>query len=176
MNFALRTMLSVLKTINTMEDMYSHRYDHSGQRATAIGLASGLGGGALLLAIAGLWGVNKASEARSASATQGLAGLTAALGAMNNNVASNRNAIETALANERVSREGWQNANTPSIQSYIDVQATPSQTTTASAVADAYALAQAINNNGMNSAVGTESFLKVARYSAPSPCGCDSCN
>lgn len=53
-----------------MEDNYCHYYrDHSGQRATGIGLAAGLGGGALLLAIAGIWGVNKASEARSAGAT-----------------------------------------------------------------------------------------------------------
>lgn len=153
-----------------------YRHDHSGQRATGIGLAAGLGGGALLLAIAGIWGVNKASEARSAGATQGLAGMTAALAGLNNNVNANRTAIETALAAERVSRENWQTSNQPSIQSYIDVQATPSQTTTASAVSEAAALAAAINNNSaMNSAIGTESFLKVARYSAPSPCGCDSC-
>lgn len=153
-----------------------YKRDHSGQRATGIGLAAGLGGGALALALAGLWGVNKASEARAAGATQGLAALTAAIAALNNNVNSNKTAIELALANERQSREGWQTANTPSIQSYIDVQATPSQTTTASAVADAYALAAAINSNGgVNSAIGTESFLKVARYSAPRPCGCDSC-
>ena len=159
-----------------MDEMV-YKHDHSGQRATGIGLAAGLGGGALLLALAGIWGVNKASEARAACATQGLAGLTAAMAGLNNNVNANRTAIELALANERQSREGWQTANTPSIQSYIDVQATPSQTTTASAVADAYALAAAINNSngGVNSAIGTESFLKVARYSAPTPCGCDSC-
>lgn len=156
--------------------MTYYKHDHSGQRATGIGLAAGLGGGALLLAIAGLWGVNKASEARAAGATQGLAGMTAALAGLNANVNANRTAIEAALAAERTSREGWQMANQPSIQSYIDVQATPNQTTTASAVSEAAALAAAINNsNGMNSAIGTESFLKVARYSAPSPCGCDSC-
>ena len=156
-----------------MEDNYCHYYrDHSGQRATGIGLAAGLGGGALLLAIAGIWGVNKASEARSAGATQSMAGLAAALGAVNNNVASNRMAIENALASERVSREGWQNANIPTLQSYIDVQAAPTQTTNASAAA----LAAAISNNGLNNAIGTESFLRVARYSAPRPCGCDSCN
>lgn len=160
-----------------MEDMhyYPTHCDHSGQRATAIGLASGLGGGALLLALAGLWGLNKASEARAMSATQGLAGVTAAMGALNNNVNANRQAIETALAGERVSRENWQHANTPSIQSYIDVQATPQAQSASNAVADAYALAAAINNSGMHSAIGTESFLKVARYSAPQPCGCDTC-
>lgn len=33
-----------------------------GQSATAIGLAAGLGGGALLLAIAAAWGLNNASK------------------------------------------------------------------------------------------------------------------
>ena len=41
-----------------------------GQSATAIGLAAGLGGGALLLAIAAAWGVNKASESRAKAAKQ----------------------------------------------------------------------------------------------------------
>lgn len=127
----------------------------------------------MLLAIAGLWGVNQASKARSMGAMAGIAANTAALGGLNNNINANRQAIETALANERVSREGWQASNTPSIKSYIDVQATPQASS--SAVADAYALAAAINNNGLNSAIGTDSFLKVARYSAPVPCGCDTC-
>lgn len=156
-----------------MDENMNYKHDHSGQRATGIGLAAGLGGGALLLAIAGLWGVNQASKARSMGAMAGIAANTAALGGLNNNINANRQAIETALANERVSREGWQTANTPSIKSYIDVQATPQASS--SAVADAYALAAAINNNALNSAIGTDSFLKVARYSAPVPCGCDTC-
>lgn len=47
-----------------------------GQSATAIGLAAGLGGGALLLAIAAAWGVNKASESRAKAAEQAVAGMT----------------------------------------------------------------------------------------------------
>ena len=46
------------------------------------------------------------------------------------------------------------------------------------AVAEAAALAQAIGNNGnngINSAIGGCNFLRVARYSAPQPCGCDTC-
>ena len=153
-----------------------YRHDHSGQRSTAIGLAAGLGGGALLLGIAGLWGLNKASEARSSAATQGIAGLAAAIGAVNTTVNSLHDATDRAMANERVSREGWQNANLPTVQSYIDVRSTPQVSSSASSIADAAALAAAINNNGMNSAIGTESFLKVARYSAPKPCGCDACS
>lgn len=137
--------------------------------ATGIGLAAGLGGGALLFAIAGLWGLNKASEARAAGATQGLAGITTALAALNGHV-----------ANERASREAWQAANAPSIRNYVDVSNTPvaASTSVSSAVADALALAAALNNNNgnaLNSAIGQESFLRVQRYSAPQPCGCDTC-
>lgn len=44
---------------------YGYGYRRSGAATTGIGLAAGLGGGALLLAIAGIWGMNQASKARS---------------------------------------------------------------------------------------------------------------
>ena len=133
--------------------------------ATGIGLAAGLGGGALLLAIAGIWGINEASKARAAGAQA----------SVNANAAAVANLTSVLLA-ERTSRENWQNTNAPTIRQYVDVQATPQAQSTSSAIADAYALASAVNNNGLNSAIGTDSFLKVARYSAPQPCGCDTCN
>lgn len=168
-----------IKTIEIMDDnmlpyILDRRDDcrHRGSKgmaATGIGLAAGLGGGALLFAIAGLWGMNKASEARSAGATQGLAGVTTALAALNGH-----------MANERASREAWQAANAPSIRNYVDVSNTPvaASTSVSSAVADALALAAALNNSGnaLNSAIGQESFLRVQRYSAPQPCGCDTCS
>lgn len=136
--------------------------------ATGIGLAAGLGGGALLFAIAGLWGLNKASEARAAGTNHGLAGVATALAALNGHV-----------ANERASREAWQAANAPSIRNYVDVSNTPvaASTSVSNAMADALALAAALNNsNPLNSAIGQESFLRVQRYSAPQPCGCDTCS
>lgn len=136
-----------------------------GMAATGIGLAAGLGGGALLLAIAGIWGINEASKARAAGAQA----------SVNANAAAVANLTSVLLA-ERTSRENWQNTNAPTIRQYVDVQATPQAQSTSSAIADAYALASAVNNNGLNSAIGTDSFLKVARYSAPQPCGCDTCN
>ena len=136
-----------------------------GMAATGIGLAAGLGGGALLLAIAGIWGINEASKARAAEAQA----------SVNANAAAVANLTSVLLA-ERTSRENWQNTNAPTIRQYVDVQATPQAQSTSSAIADAYALASAVNNNGLNSAIGTDSFLKVARYSAPQPCGCDTCN
>lgn len=145
-----------------MEDSF-YKHDHSGQRATGIGLAAGPGGGALLLAIAGIWGVNKASEARNQGTMALAAANAAALGQLNNGILT-----------ERSSRESWQNAQTPSIKNYVDVSASPNQSTAAFSVADALAFASAINNNnGLGSAVSTDSFLKVASYSAPQPCGCN---
>ena len=43
------------------------------------------------------------------------------------------------------------------------------------ALATAEALALLNQNNGLNSAIGGCNFLRVARYSAPQPCGCDTC-
>ena len=138
-----------------------------GQSATAIGLAAGLGGGALLLAIAAAWGVNKASESRAKAAEQAVAGNKDAL-----------NLVSQFMLSERTSREGWQNVHTPTIKQYVDVSSTAQQgqQSTASSVADAVAYAIAQNNNGgLNSAVGNCGFLRVQRYSAPQPCGCDTC-
>lgn len=131
--------------------MYEVRHhDGRGMAATGIGLAAGLGGGALLLGIAGLWGLNQASKARSQSNQNAL------------------NTISQFVLAERTSREGWQLAQTPSIRNYVDVQAG------AGAGANALAAAYAVNG-GINSAIGHDSFLKVQRYSAPVPCGCDTC-
>ena len=123
-----------------------HQRGSKGMAATGIGLAAGLGGGALLLAVAGLWGLNKASEARSAGATQGLAGVTTALAALNNHVITERN-----------SREAWQAANAPSIRNYVDVSNTPvaASSSVSNAVADALALSAALNNGNALNSVGT---------------------
>jgi len=138
-----------------------HCYKHrDGMAATGIGLAAGLGGGALLLAAAGIWGINQASKARSEGASKAIDILT-----------------QTQLQ-ERVSREGWQNNHAPTISQYVDVRAGAGAGAGANALsnAEAIALAQAINgNSGLNSAIGGCNFLRVARYSAPQPCGCDTC-
>lgn len=146
--------------------MTKHHNSH-GQSATAIGLAAGLGGGALLLAIGLGWGINKASEARAKAAEQAVAGNKDAL-----------NLVSQFALSERTSRESWQNAQTPTVKQYVDVQtrATSNPSVSANAVAEAMAYALAQNNGGINSAVGSENFLRVQRYSAPQPCGCDTCS
>lgn len=138
------------------EAMYGHKRDHTA--TTGVGLAAGLGGGALLLAIAGLWGINQASKARANANQQAI-----------NLLAQNHLA-------ERTSRETWQNTHAPSMTQYVDVRSTSGAGAGANALSLAEALAIAQNNNGLNSAIGGCNFLRVARYSAPQPCGCDTCN
>jgi hypothetical protein len=134
-----------------------------GMAATGIGLGAGLGGGALLFALAAAWGLNQASKARAKAAEN--------LAQANTNYI---NQIAGFVQAERVSREGWQIANSPTVRQYVDVQTGAGAFSGANA--NAAALAAAINNNGLNSAIGGCNFLRVARYSAPQPCGCDSCN
>ena len=119
---------------------------------------------ALLLAIAAAWGINQASKARSRAAES--------------MAKANANSIDQLAAltiAERNSRETWQNANAPTIRQYVDVQTGAGAFSGSNSNALATALALQ-NNNGLNSAIGGCNFLRVARYSAPQPCGCDSCN
>ena len=149
-----------------IENRRGYDYDHRGGRgmaATGIGLGAGLGGGALLFALAAAWGLNQASKARAKAAEN--------LAQANTNYI---NQIAGFVQAERVSREGWQIANSPTVRQYVDVQTGAGAFSGSSA--NAAALAAAINNNGLNSAIGGCNFLRVARYSAPQPCGCDSCN
>lgn len=144
--------------LRNRDEGYGYHRSGKGMAATGIGLAAGLGGGALLLAIAGIWGVNKASEARQA----GLALL-----AQNN--AQSIQAIGNRMAEERSSREAWERMEMPSIRQYVDVQTNQQQGQMSTAAALALA------SGGLNPAISTEHFLKVQRYSAPQPCSCDGC-
>ena len=132
--------------------------------------ALGLGIAGLATALVGVvavgWGVNSASKSRSRAAEQ--------MAAAN---ATRTSDLLTLLATERNSREAWQSRNQPSIGQYVDVQTNPNLNAQlqdyVTAMATATATANA--NSPLNAAVGTDSFLKVQRYSAPQPCGCDSC-
>ena len=139
---------------------------HRGVANTALGL--GIAG--LAVSLIGAWGLNKISESRSRAAEN--------LAAAN---ATRQGDLFALLSTERASRETWQTRNQPSIGQYVDVQTNPNLSAqlmdyvNAQASATAQATATAMNN-GINSAVGHDSFLKVQRYSAPIPCGCDTCN
>ena len=141
-------------------------YGHSkGMATTGIGLAAGLGGGALLLAIAGIWGINQASKARA----RGIENVNAAL-------TNNLNQLASVALAERTSREGWQNMHAPSMTQYVNASANAGAGAGAGALSNAQssALAQA------EAAILTQGLLgnlnqcpqKVSLYSAPSPCPC----
>lgn len=143
-------------------------YGHNrGMAATGIGLAAGLGGGALLLAIAGIWGINKASEARARGMENANAALT-----------NNLNQLATLALAERTSREGWQNRHAPSISQYVDVQTGAGAFAGAGANSTSNALAQAEAQIVANALTGVSQRCPtpVALYSAPQPCGCPATN
>lgn len=135
-----------------------------GTATTGVGLAAGLGGGALLLAIAAAWGVNNASKAR-------------ARGAEN---LANANAETVRMLAATVNREAVR-------QDGINIDVTQTQRSLASAfgtggsanalaTAEALALLQNGGNGGLNSAVGGCNYLRVARVSGSRLCGCDTCS
>jgi hypothetical protein len=148
---------------NFCEPYYGGRRDSHGTAVTGVGLAAGLGGGALLLAAAGLWGLNQASKAR-------------ARGAENQ---SEANSKTLSLLADIVSREANRRDSID-----VDVQQTlrnnssalgTGGTAAANALATAEALAYAMNgNSGVNSAIGGCNYLRVARVSGSRLCGCDS--
>lgn len=133
-------------------DSYGYGY-HDRKRASGAAITGVVLGGAALAAVfAGVWGMNQTSKARSKG---------------------NEKAIDLLAQQalmERQSRENWQDKHSPSTVQYVDVQ------TGAGAFSNANAAAAALayQNGGINSAIGGCNFLRVARYSAPQPCPCDS--
>ena len=138
--------------------------------------ALGLGIAGLAVGLVGLWGVNAASQARSRAAENANAATQLALQqAINNGNEANR-LLTTLLGTERASRENWQSQNQPTISQTLSLQNNPSLQSTVQDIVTAMAAARAeANNNGINSAVGSDPFLRVQMYSAPQPCGCP-CN
>jgi hypothetical protein len=130
-------------------------YGYHGRNKGLGGIITGvaLGGTALAAALVGLWGANNASKARN-------------MGTM-----KSMDILASQVLQERQSRETWQNTHAPTISQYVDVQTGAG----AFAGASANAAALAYQNSGINSAIGGCNFLRVARYSAPQPCPCDSC-
>ena len=133
----------------------TRHHNSRGMAATGIGLAAGLGGGALLLGIAGLWGLNQASKARAMA---------------NQNSLNNLAALTLA---ERTSRETWQNQHTPTLLQYVDARS--SAGAGAGAGANALSIAEALalaNNSGINAAIAHDCSLKVQRVSGARACDC----
>lgn len=143
---------------------YGYHRNH-GTATTGVALGASALGVAVVGALAIGFGLNQASKARLRAAEAAAAG--------------NSKAIDILAQNhlvERQSREAWQNNHAPTISQYVDVRAGAGAGAGANALSVAEAIALAQNNGGINSAIGGCNFLRVARYSAPQPCPCDSCN
>lgn len=142
---------------------------HRGVAST--GLA--LGAVALGVGLVGLWGVNSASQARSRAAENTINSTQLALQqAIANGQETNR-ILAGLIGTERTSRETWQGQNQPTISQTLSLQNNPSLQSTVQDIVTAMARAEATaSNNGINSAVGSDPFLRVQMYSAPQPCGC----
>lgn len=134
-----------------------------GMAATGIGLAAGLGGGALIAALVGIWGINQASKSRARGVENTL------------NAQSKTMELIAATVNREATRQDGVN---------VDVQQTlrnQAHTTAYGGGANANALATAeamalLNNGGynggLNSAIGGCNYLRVARVSGSRNCGC----
>lgn len=148
-------------------DGYGYVYRNHGAATTGVALGASALGVAVVGALAIGFGLNAASKARLRAAENAAAGNSKAIDIL----------AQTHLA-ERQSRETWQNQHAPTMTQYVDVSnsAGAGAGAGANALSFAEALAIAQNNGGINSAIGGCNFLRVARYSAPQPCGCDTCN
>ena len=135
---------------------YGHRRD--GMAATGIGL----GGGALLLAIAGIWGVNQASKARARGAE--------------NQANANAKTVEllAATMNREATRQDGINIDvTQTLRNHSTALGTGGSAA-ANALASAEAQALLLNGGFGNSRSGQVCPQPVALYSPAKPCDC--CN
>lgn len=116
-----------------------------------------IAGAALTAAIAIGLGVNAASKARSRGNERTI------------------DKLSDFAMREAERRDRWEDKHSPSTVQYVDVQTGAGAFSGSAANAAAYAAA--INNNsGINSAIGGCNFLRVARFTAPKACNCDSCD
>lgn len=130
-----------------------------GAATTGIGLAAGLGGGALIAALVVGWGLNQASKARSRAAEN--------LANANMNYINQLSAFAFA---EKKAREDWQTANSPTIRQYVDVQT--GAFAGAGSASNAFAQAEAQIVSNALTGVTQRCPTPVSLYSAPQPCGC----
>lgn len=128
-----------------------HKQRNALQGASITGVV--LGGVGVALAVAIGLGVNAASKARSRG---------------NERVVDK---LSEFTLREAERRERWEDKHSPSTIQYVDVQTGAGAFSGSTANAAAIAAA----NNPLASAVGNCGFIRVQRYSAPQPCGCDTC-
>ena len=148
---------------------YGHYRSGNGMGATAIGL----GAAGLAVALVVGWGVNQASKARAKAAEQQANLLSNNMNQLAQlQIAENQNR-QKAIADERVSRETWQNYHAPSTTQYVDVRTGAGAFAGAGSNAWAQAEAQILGNvlSGRTQMCPQEVTL-VAKQN----CGCPATN
>lgn len=135
------------------------------KRPNGTGVTGIVLGSAALLAAAGAWIFGGCFASSKSKANTELI-------RMNN---EHQNEMFRLLGNSIVNERNERSRQMPTLQSYIDVQTNPTQSGTAasSALADAMAYAQAINNsnNTLSDAIQQSSYLRVQPISVKD-CGC----
>lgn len=157
-----------------------HRRD--GMAATGIGLAAGLGGAALIGALAVGFGLNQASKARAKGAEQATNLLAANMNQLTQLAIAEKASREAAILSERNSREGWQNMHQPTMVQYTNAVANAGAGAGANALSNAQssALAQAEANLLSSALLGQtracpQEVTLVTKQNCPCPtsCGCN---
>lgn len=139
-------------------------YYRSGRGAAITGV--GLGAASLAGVVAGgfmlAFGLNQASKARYKAAENAANGNTKAI-----------ELVAAHLAQERNTRESWQNVHTPTMTQYVDVRAGAGAGAGANALAnaEAYALMNGGGLNPLSSVIQNNCALRVQRVSERN-CGC----
>lgn len=111
-----------LALIENRRGDYYHCHKGNGMAATGIGIGAGLGGAALIGALVIGWGINQASKARAKAAEQANNLLSNNMNQLVQMSIAEKQSRETAIYNERASRETWQNYHAPSTVQYVDVR------------------------------------------------------
>lgn len=145
--------------------------------ATGIALGAGLGGAALIGALVIGWGVNQASKARAKAAEQANNALANNMNQLVQMSIAEKQSRESAIAEERQSRESWQNYHAPTTTQYVDVRSGAF----AGAGANSNAWAQAEANLVSGALTGQfarcpQEVTLVSKRNCPCPasdCGCN---
>ena len=142
-------------------DGYCYHRGGRGMAATGIGLGAAGLGIAIFGGMAVAFGLNAASKARYKAAENAANGNTKAI-----------ELVAAHLAQERNTRETWQNVHTPTMTQYVDVRAGAGAGAGANALANAEAVAAILNGGSRSGQVCPQ---PVALYQPAMPCACNTC-
>ena len=162
--------LSIADVLALQRDGRNYDYDGGycrrggrGMAATGIGLGAGLGGAALIGVFLAAWGINQASKARLRAAENASSGNTKAI-----------EIISSRLLQDSAQAATFNLDVTQSLRS-LNGATGGASTSTASALAQAEALAMLMNGGTTGRNSGQVCPTPVALYQPAMPCSCNTC-